>query len=240
MVEVPSLDNKLSADAQVLYTDTKAQYLHRSIATKVKHSVTNAWDRKTKSEKVAFGVTQVVSVGLAAGTAGGGAHVPEGVSEAVKALIEYGHEAVSQGSDVAVDAAAEAGAQAAARQGSVGGAKAGKEGQESIQKAAIHLWELLKVDEKFNELKDVDFPEGDVCGTFMQGLFEAYRMKHHLVKAQTYLGESIEMVGQCSEELNKKIKLLKQFHNEVVVDINQFLNSGDHSTCKICYKGSSV
>jgi len=242
VAEVPDPSDGLDADTQKLYTDTKAKYLHRSVLTKVKHSVTNTWDRKTKSEKWAFGISQVASVGLAAGAAGGAAHVPEGLGEGIKALIEYAHETADVGTDVAVDKAAEAGAEAAGRKGSAAGSKAGKEGQESIQKAAIHLWEFFQVKEKLAELKkeQVDFPEGDVCGSAMAKLYEIQRLRHHLVKTQLYLGETIEVVAECSEELHKKIKDLKKFHNDIVKDIDAFMRrSGDHAACKECYLNSA-
>jgi hypothetical protein len=238
-VEVPSLDTNLSADAQALYTDTKAKYLHRSVVTKLKHSVTNTWDRKTKSEKVAFGVAQVVSAGATAGGAAGSVHIPEGLEKGIDVLLEYGKEAINLGAEGGGEAAADS---VQGGKSAVGSAQTGKQGQEALQKAAIHLWEMMQVQEKLNALKQeqVDFPEGDVCGSAMAKLYEIYRLKHHLVKTQTYLGETIEVVAGCSKELHTKIKLLKQFHNEIVIDINSFLKSGNHSTCKACYKDAST
>jgi formyltetrahydrofolate synthetase len=74
----------------------------------------------------------------------------------------------------------------------------------------------------------------------MAKLYEIQRLRHHLVKTQLYLGETIEVVAECSEELHKKIKDLKKFHNDIVKDIDAFMRrSGDHAACKECYLNSA-
>ena len=74
----------------------------------------------------------------------------------------------------------------------------------------------------------------------MAKLYEIYRLKHHLVKTQLYLGETIEVVAECSEELHKKIKDLKTFHNSIVKDIDAFMRRPrDHANCKECYLNSA-
>jgi len=48
------------------------------------------------------------------------------------------------------------------------------------------------------------------------------------------------VVAECSEELHKKIKDLKKFHNDIVKDIDAFMRrSGDHAACKECYLNSA-
>lgn len=238
-IAVPSVDRNLNADAGALYADTKAKYLHRSVFTKVKHSVTNTWDRKTTGEKWAFGISQAVSAGVAAGGTGGGLQIPEALREGLEVAIKYGEEALSQGAEAGLDAAAEASGGGPAATGS---AKSAKEGQETLQKAAVHLWEVIRVQEKLDALraKKLDPADTNVCGFAMEKLYEIYRLKHHLYKTQLYLSEAIEMVEKCSTELNRKIKSLKEWHNEIVIDINQFMRTGNHAACKNCYKGSGA
>jgi hypothetical protein len=188
---------------------------------------------------LAFGITQVVSAGAVAGGVGGGIQIPEGLRDGLEVLIKYGEEAISQGTEAGLDAAAEA---SGGGQGATGSAQSAKEGQETLQKAAIHLWEIIRVQEKLDELRAKKLDPGDtnVCGFAMEKLYEIYRLKHHLSKTQNYLGESIEMVAKCTKELNLKIERLKEFHNEIVIDINQFMNAGTHAACKNCYKGSGA
>jgi hypothetical protein len=225
---------EISDDTKSLYFDTRASYFNRSVLIKIKHKVTNAWDKKTKSEKAAFGVGQVMSVGLAAGAVG----VPD-FGKPSEVVLGYASQAVETIIDTGIDASAEAGAQAAAipggpLKGAVGTGGA-KEGQENLQKAAIHLWEAGELSGKLGErIKKYEerFDENDVCGAVVDIIAEIYTLKHHLVKAQKPLEEAIEMVEECVVALEKDFPRLKTGHNDIVKNINAFMAKNKHSSCK--------
>lgn len=230
-LELPSIEMK-SDDTKYLYQRTRDKYLgKRSVLTKVKHKVTNPWDKKTKSEKVAFGVGQGLGVGLAAGGVG----VPDfGVATAV--VVGYAGEVLETGGDYGIETAAETGAKALNRRPTqVRGAAVAKEGQESLQKAAIHLWEAAELVERLPKWMDKcaeRVEDGDVCSAVVDIIAETYKLKHHLVKTQEPLEEAIEMVAECVKALTKDFKNLKKGHNQVVSDIEAFMKTNTHQACK--------
>jgi prefoldin subunit 5 len=230
MLDVPSIA-LAKDDTRSLYFDARARYLNRGILTKMKHKVTNAWDRKTKSEKVAFGIAQGMSAGMAVG--------PIGITDfgvATAPVVGYAAQWVESGIDEANDAVVEGAAANAAIPPAEGvGSGAAKEGQESLQRAAIHLFEagelMQKLPERVKKYAE-RFEEDDACGAVVDILAETYKLKHHLVKAQRALDEAIEMVEACVEALDQDFRRIKKTHNEVVKQIDAFLATNNHHACK--------
>jgi hypothetical protein len=216
---------ELSPLTVVLCRDAEAEYSQRRAATKIKHSVTNAWDRKTTGQKVAFVSGQVLSVGLAAGTGtiGGVVHFPEALEAPADFLVEAASEAVDKIGESGIDAASEVAD--SYQSAGVATARQGADVQDSLQKAAIHLKELMLVQEKLDGLKERKELDGDDCGSVLVRLVEIYRIKHHLFKTQIYLGEAIEAVHKCTEALDEKIAALKEFHNDMVREIDTFIRA---------------
>lgn len=230
ILEVPSIA-LTSDDTRSLYFDARATYLNRGILTKMKHKMTNAWDRKTKSEKVAFGIAQGISAGMAVG--------PIGIADfgmATAPVVGYAGQSFESVLDEVNDAAVEKGAAIAAIPSAEGvGSGATKEGQECLQRAAIHLLEASELMEKLPERAKKyaeRFEEDDVCGAVVDILAETYKLKHHLVKAQRALDEAIEMVEACVVAIDKDLRAIKLTHNDVVKQIEAFMARNNHRACK--------
>lgn len=231
----------LSDDTKTLYYNARANYSNRSFLVKIKHKVTNAWDKKTKSERAGFVVGQVASVALASGGIG----VPDfGSSSAALvayAVVGYAGQGVESAIDKGIDASAEAGAQRARAaipggplKGAVGTAGA-QEGQENLQTAAIHLWEAGELSSKLGsriEKYKERFDDGDLCGAVVDIIGEIYKLKHHLVKAQKPLEEAIEMVEEIATALKTDFPRFKRGHNQVVTEIDKFMVKNNHQGCK--------
>jgi hypothetical protein len=228
-------------DSRALYKDAVGKFNNRSDLITMKHSVTNWGNRKTTGEKVTFGISQVGSVVTSAASAGVGAHVP---SEAVVILLEYGKDAVDSGLDGLVDTALEAKAKSGTTQAGTGtgGQKTGKEGQESLQMAAIHLFGVIQANEEMTEFEK-DFKsltvENDACGAFSKWLYQYYKMRHHLFKAQKFLKETIEIEALLSEELSRKFEALRVYHGKAIREIDILMGANRHGLCPQdqCYCG---
>jgi hypothetical protein len=234
ILDAPSISwgsREISEDTKSLYMNARASYFNRSVLIKIKHKVTNAWDKKSKSEKVAFGVGQGLSVGLAVGGVG----VPD-FGQSAAAVVGYASQLMETIGDRVIDASAEAGARRAAIPAQAVGTGGAKEGQENLQQAAIHLWEAGELQEKLGaRIKKYEerFDEDDVCGAVVDIVAEIYKLKHHLVKAQKPLEEAIEMVEECVVALEKDFPRLKKGHNAIVKNIDGFMARNDHQRCKL-------
>jgi hypothetical protein len=221
----------------ILYFNTLAANGKRGILVKLKHKVQNAWDKKTGGEKGALAVGQVVS----AANAFAGPVIPDLLI--LKDLAQQGAETLV---DLAIDPASEAigkriaASKASADQGtppvkSSAGRELAKETQESLQRAAIHLWEAAEVYERLDKRTSQyreRFADDDLCGAVVDMMAEQYKIKHHLFKAQKPLEESIEMVERCAKALKKEFPELKKQHDQLVDRINIFMCGVNHDRCK--------
>jgi hypothetical protein len=115
------------------------------------------------------------------------------------------------------------------------GAKAGKESQESLRKAAIHLLEVYNVT---NEINKEGLNEIGDCDDAVEYLRHVYKILHHLSKTESYLLETIEKVSKLTEKINADFVHLTKFNAAVRSRVDQLMNVGNHSNCTpdLCYK----
>jgi hypothetical protein len=220
-------------DRDRLYHDAETKYANRSMVTKVRHGISNPWERKTNSEQASFVAKHVVSVGLAAGGAGTHAGADEilgGFAAGVDELFAFADVGTAEGADE-LDAERVLHDIEKHREG----AKSGKESQESLRKAAIHLLEVYNVT---NEINKEGLNEIGDCDDAVEYLRQVYKILHHLSKTEGYLHETIEKVTKLTEKINADIVHLTKFNGAVRSRVDLFMNSGNHSNCThdLCYK----
>jgi hypothetical protein len=79
-----------------------------------------------------------------------------------------------------------------------GATSLGSESQESLQKAAIHMGEVIK---RFATLNAAQVD--GTCDTSAAVTYALTKIEHHLEKTQTYLGEAIDQVIELGTALLK-------------------------------------
>lgn len=222
--------------AHALFLDAAKKYHveHKSLRVKMKHGVTNMWARKTSGERKGFVASKVVAAGLAAGGGGiSGATASMNMPAFFDPLLEIGFEATQEGADQFIDRVTE--------DDDLGGpgdiehhadaSRAGAEGQSTIQKAAVHLFEIMKIMEA---LKTSD--KANDCKTAVARLREIYKIEHHLAKTQKYLGDSIQKILMLGNELKAKVDASKAANEQVYRLALRIVGRTNHGGCgKVCY-----
>lgn len=230
---------------RLLYQDAGAKYERRrtgarGAAIKTKHGITSVWARKTHTEKKSYAVSQTVGAGLSAGSAGiGGALFANNINLAAgwEFLIEGGFQVVGNLGNEAIDRnveATDASQQTIDRQKH--GSAIAAEAQDYLRKAAVHIWEAQKIVEALGSSQDADIK---TCDDIVARLRELYKVRHHLTKAQAYLGEGIAFVVLLATKLAEKIEISNNIHRVAFTQIDMVMRRGDHSKCgKVCYTAS--
>jgi len=220
-------------DRDRLYRDAETKYSKGSIVTKVRHGISNPWERKTNSEQVSFAVKHLASVGLAAGGAGthaGADEILAGFALGIDELFAFADVGTGEGAE-------ELDAERVLHdiEKHRAGAKAGKESQESLRKAAIHLLEVYNVT---NEINKEGLNEIGDCDDAVEYLRQVYKILHHLSKTEGYLLETIEKVTKLTEKINADFVHFTKFNGAVRSRVDQLINVGNHSNCTpdLCYK----
>ena len=223
-------------DRDRLYRDAETKYSKGSIVTKVRHGISNPWERKTNSEQVSFAVKHLASVGLAAGGAGTHAGADEilgGFALGIDELFAFADVGTGEGAE-------ELDAEQVLHdiEKHRAGAKAGKESQESLRKAAIHLLEVYNVT---NEINKEGLNEIGDCDDAVEYLRQVYKILHHLSKTGGYLLETIEKVTKLTEKIHADFVHLTKFNGAVRSRVDQLINVGNHSNCTpdVCYRRES-
>lgn len=218
-----------------LYEDAGRKYERRSLGIKMKHSITNAWARKTKSERAAYIINQGIGATLTAGSGGvaGGLKAANiNLHAGWEVLIEFGFQVTQNTVSGTVDATtpeSEASNPSIDRQKA--GAKAGAEAQDYLRKAAIHIWEAQKIVDALRTSENaVD------CDSAVERLRQIYKVEHHLVKTQKYLGDAIDFVVELTTKLAAKIDASNDIHRDAFTLIDQIMRRQDHDGCgNVCY-----
>lgn len=222
--------------AHALFQDAGKKYHveHKSLRVKMKHGITNMWARKTSGERKAFVASKVVAAGLAAGGGGvSGGTASLDLPKFFDPLLEVGFEATQEAVDQIVDRATE--------DEELGGqsdiehhkdaARAGAEGQSTIQKAAVHLFEIMKI---MDALKTSE--KATDCASAVERAREIYKIEHHLGKTQKYLGDSIAKVLMLGNDLKAKVDASKAANEQVFQLALRIVGRTSHGNCgKVCY-----
>lgn len=218
-----------------LYLDAGSKYERRSVAIKVKHSFTNAWRRKTKSEQKAYVGTQILGAGLSAGAGGvsGGLNAANiNLAAGWEVLIEFGFQLTGNSLATVIDeGSSETEASKPTIDRQKAGSKAGSDAQDYLRKAAIHMWEAAKITEALKTA-----PGAVDCDTAVARLREIYKIEHHLGKTQKYLGDAVAFVVLLTNNLEAKITASNAIHARAFTLIDRIMTSHDHTNCgKVCY-----
>ncbi|HEX4750159.1 MAG TPA: hypothetical protein VH302_11510 [Bryobacteraceae bacterium] len=223
-----------SSSTSALYMDAIAKYTDRGFAVKLKHSVTNPWERKTKGEQVAFVVKHGASMALAAG--GGGAHA--GADESLNTLvllIDMGFTSADLGMDQVSEKAGESQPLGSQKDGS----RTAAESQETLRDSAVHLWEIGNEWERIRDNNDnKDKFQGKTCDEALEYLRQVYKIHHHLAKTGGYLHETIEKVTKLTSKIESNISLLTKMNNSLIGDIDRLMATDHTNRCKkgSCYQ----
>lgn len=231
----PPLSHRYATRA--LYQDAGNKYEHRSVGVKIKHSVTSAWARKTKSEQKSYVASQITGAALSAGSAGIGGGLWANninINAGWEFLIEGGFQVVGNLTNETIDrnvSTTDASQQTIDRQKH--GSAVAAEAQDYLRKAAVHLWEAQKI---VDALQTSD--PADTCDTAIDRLREIYKIRHHLGKTQLYLGQAIDFVVLLTTHLAIKIEASNDIHGDAFREIDKIM-SRDHGRCgKVCYGAS--
>lgn len=222
-----------------MHAGTKYHRERRRLRVKMKHGVTTMWARKTTGERRAFVGSRVVSAGLAAagGGVGGAGLAAESAGHAFPAWVDPITELTSQVTEnvlgQGIDAATadgdapDAGDIAHHKEGTAVGAAS----QENLKKAAVHLYEIVKLVE---QLKSSE--KATDCDSALARLREAYKIEHHLAKTQTYLEASIKQADFLGTKLAEQTDQFKQAHDAAFALAVRIVGRTNHADCgSVCY-----
>ncbi len=156
-------------------------------------------------------------------------------------LLELGFQLVENASGEAIDSAsarADRGAGTTDLAHHREGTKAGKESQESLQKAAEHMQEIIKIEQQLQESGGV---EPNDCEALLERLRVFYKIDHHLDRVEAYLGEAVDQIDVLAGALGDKMDRFVPAHNRIWELTGEIIGRGDHSNCQgVCYEVGSV
>lgn len=222
---------------QRMFADAERDYNENRAIVKLKHGVTNTWQRKTTREQVAFGMKKGASVALAGGSMGVHIHFDEAFG-AIAALVD----AAFSSPDILLEEAVERmGPETPTRTPDIElqgkGARVGAEAQEGLHKAAVHVWEMHEAWTTICKANnDGDAFIGHSCSEAIEYLRQVYKIQHHLLKTQGYLTETIEKVVDLAERIDAGLTALTNISNIVFKSINGFMVGHAFCTEGNCYK----
>jgi hypothetical protein len=220
-----------------LYEDAMAIYGNRQLA-KLKHGVTNMWDRKTKGEQKAFAAKQGASIGLAA--LGGGIHGHyDEVLDGAAILLDAGLTALDTSSAEGIESLDRGPTRPTNLAKHKDGSQIASESQEAMRKAAIHLFEINTI---CGEVEKANGNRIGDCEGALDYLSEIFRIQHHLSKTEHYLTETIHTVTELTELVTARLERLTVYHTDLNRSIRTFLATGNHNGCTggSCYKRRSA
>lgn len=225
---------------QQMFRDVGRAYRanRKRLHVKISHGIKNVFARKTTGERAAVGAGVVLSGGMAAAGGGiSGATASMDMPAFFDPLLELGFQLVENASGEAIDSAS---AQADRGAGTTDlahhreGTKAGKESQESLQKAAEHMQEIIKIEE---ELKESGGVEPNDCDALLERLRVFYKIDHHLDKVEAYLGDAVSQIDVLAGALGDKMDRFVPAHDRIWELTGEIISRRDHSNCQgVCYK----
>jgi uncharacterized membrane protein len=224
--------------AHELFIDAGRKYHieHKRVHVKVKHGITNMWARKTTGERKARVASSAFSALVAAGGgAASGGMSATGIDPGAWAEVvqELAGQALELGGDPVIEKATEDEEMsgAAALEHHEDASRSGAESQTSLQKAAVHIYEIMTVLDKIKQGE-----KANDCASAVARLRDVYKVEHHLSKTQKYLGESIHKTVVLGRALKARIDASKTINQGVFKLAVEIVGRGDHSECgKVCY-----
>lgn len=216
-----------------MFEDAERDCNEHRAAAKVKHGITNPLQRMTTGEQAGFAVKKIGSMGLAGATMG--AQIPAEAIHGISVLIDEGFSAVDLGIGEGFNGIVNS-LQATEPQD----AQEGADTQESIRKAAIHLWEA---DEAIGAIyatnnNSHDF-NGHTCCEAVEYLRQVYKIEHHLRKSQTYIHETVETIRRLADAVDTALRSLTKASNLVFDSVDQFLLNHPGCTAGRCYSSNN-
>ena len=233
-------------------TYTYWKLVRKAPDVRIRHFISNTFARKTKAERVAFGVGQAVgTVATIASTAGG-----QAVDASVKALMDAGYAGLDLGlafGSTAADAARDFGgglaidkfadkvapAPEVSAQTDLGhhpgSTAAATENREFLRKAAQHIYEADERKKRVDELGTLTITS---CAHARELAAHAYAVNHHLGKAQTYLEQAIELTIRVGKPIRDESRNWTKKFNEVYAYCSKRVAVADHTLCfesEACY-----
>ena len=191
------------ARAQLMFADAGRRYdrVQKSTRIKLKHGISSMWSRKTKGEKKAFVVGQVVKGGLSSGSGalsglGNLDAWTEPLTEAAGQLLDY---AAGAATDAATDDDEDSGAARNIRDVLTKqnrSALTAVATRDDLRKTAEHLWECYRVTDA---LREADPPTD--CAMMVDQVKAGYKVKHHVKKAGDKLASAGEGLGMLVKAL---------------------------------------
>lgn len=193
----------LGARLDTLYADAACKYDSPAVGTKLKRSVTNWGARRTKREKVIFGVGQGLQV---ASTSGGG--VFDGLGPQLSAGMNVLAAAIQTTAEIGADEvldvigdrdregdAATVDSGSGAKKGSL--AKLGKTEQDLLRTVAVHLSEACQAQEAAVKASSGEL---ETCEDWIELLHYVAKVRHHLSRVTDPLASLHAILKKVSED----------------------------------------
>ena len=227
-------------DAQVrgslMFKDAAARYhiQHKTLKVKVKHGIQSMWARKTKGERKAFVVGQVLKGGVAA--AGGAIGGTADLDAWTEPLIEAGFQAFDYAAGQATDGAtADRPDQQLMDEDSIKhheqASLAAAETQNHIQKAAVHVQEMIRLKEAIESGGDAQS-----CEEAVQQAREIFKVLHHIGKTQMYLDPAINLTELLCQSIADGMDHFRRAQNQAWAAAAAVAGKTKHADCAaVCY-----
>ena len=243
---VGSVPQSAIARTNVMMKDATMTWKNRrnSVQVRTRHFISNTFARKTKSERIAFGVQQGVGVVAAVASTAGAQAADPAIKAATEILpkldlgIELGAFVADTARDIGggmlidmmVDKAVDGpeidvGTDLAHHDGSTASAT---KNRDLLRKAAQHIQEADERRKVVHELRDVVLT---TCWETREFARHVYAVRHHIGKAQTYLRQSIGMTLCVGEAMRISETRWRKNLTEVYEFVTKVVARKDHSMC---------